>query len=375
MEGFKSLPKMQHFKEGGHAKAKNMCWGGKAMKKGGEAKHEDIAEDKKLIKKAFKQHDEAEHDKEPTEIKLRKGGRTKKEAGTVKKYKKGGEVTNVYEAKKGSGDLDNIEKVKKIKLTAAKAPSKASTKPAMKGSDVAKEKSKPAGTSKAKEVADRPKVADSKSGAKGGPNNYKTGGKVKKFDNGGSTGYLTPDQQRTLKAVKTGNYRSSDDDNMNYAQPAPSSSGVKLPSLGPANNFPSLEDYQKAGSPAPKKKGGAIKKYADGSSVIRTPEQKRIAAERAHQMNLLANINKLRDPSQQAQLMAQQQAIGGNNSLNQIANQMNPPGQQMGTPAAAPAAPVGQPQPTNMGAMQAPGGVSPAGPIPGQKRGGRAGAC
>jgi len=114
MDDFKKLPKMQHFKEGGHAKAKEMCYGGKTMKKGGEVDN-DMKQDKALIKKAFKQHDEAEHDKEPTEIKLKKGGRSKKETGTVKKFKSGGSITNVYEAKKKSGDIDAIESVKNIK--------------------------------------------------------------------------------------------------------------------------------------------------------------------------------------------------------------------------------------------------------------------
>jgi hypothetical protein len=201
MDGFKSLPKMQCFKEGGKVKPKAMCYGGK-MKKGGEVDKADIEQDKKMIKKAFKQHDEAEHDKEPTEIKLRKGGRAKKEAGTVKKYKKGGEVTNVYEAKKGSGDLDNIEKVKKIKPTEAKAPSKASTKPAMKGSDVAKEKNKPAGRKdpyiKSKESG---KAAAASSGAKGGPNKYKKGGDVKKFADGMSTG-VPSEEAHTLALME-----------------------------------------------------------------------------------------------------------------------------------------------------------------------------
>jgi hypothetical protein len=66
MDGFKSLPKMAHFREGGHAK-KEMCGGG-AMKRGGSVEKEDEAQDKKMIKKAFKQHDEAEHDKEPTDL-------------------------------------------------------------------------------------------------------------------------------------------------------------------------------------------------------------------------------------------------------------------------------------------------------------------
>jgi hypothetical protein len=116
MDDFKKLPKMQCFKEGGSVKPKNMCYGGKTkMKAGGEVEKDDMAQDKALIKKAFKQHDEAEHDKEPTEIKLKKGGRAKKAVGTVRKYKTGGSVENVYGAKKKAGDLDNIEKTKDIK--------------------------------------------------------------------------------------------------------------------------------------------------------------------------------------------------------------------------------------------------------------------
>ena len=134
---------MQHFKEGGHAKAKEMCYGGKTMKKGGDVDN-DTKQDKALIKKAFKQHDEAEHDKEPTEIKLKKGGRSKKETGTVKKFKSGGSITNVYEAKKKSGDIDAIQAVKNIKPGKAAAPS----------------------------------------GAKG-PDAYKKGGNVKKYADGG----------------------------------------------------------------------------------------------------------------------------------------------------------------------------------------------
>jgi hypothetical protein len=42
-----------------------------------------------------------------------------------------------------------------------------------------------------------------------------------------------------------------------------------MPSLGPANNFPSSEAYRQAGSPAPQaqKKGGKVKKFADGGSI------------------------------------------------------------------------------------------------------------
>jgi len=105
MQDFKSLPKMQHFKEGGQAKTA-YCGGGRMKKKeGGDV---DIAQDKALIKKAFKQHDKAEHDKEPTEIKLRKGGRSKKESGTVRKFKVGGKVKKYAEGGVPEGENAGI---------------------------------------------------------------------------------------------------------------------------------------------------------------------------------------------------------------------------------------------------------------------------
>lgn len=331
MDGFKTLPKMQHFKTGGSVKPKAMCYGGKAMKKGGEVDAADVKQDKAIVKKAFGMHDKQEHPGEKTDLsKLKKGGRAKKDCGTVRKYKTGGSVENVYGAKKKSGDLDRIEMTKDIKPGKAAAPSKAAVKPAMKGSDVAKEKSKPAGSSKAKKVNDNAKMADAKSGAKGGPNKYKKGGEVKKMADGGSDGYLTPAQERTLKMVKTGNYRSKPNE-MNYAQPAPSSNGPTMPSLGPANNFPSSEAYRQAGSPAPQaqKKGGKVKKFADGGYPGVPSNATVNPTEQAHQLALMEQMRKL-PPYMQLQLLNQQQAAGGNNSLNQIANQMNPmPQQQM----------------------------------------------
>lgn len=59
-------------------------------KKDYESSHDDIVEDKKLIKKAFKMHDEQEHDGKTDLSKLKKGGRAKKEVGSVRKYKTGG---------------------------------------------------------------------------------------------------------------------------------------------------------------------------------------------------------------------------------------------------------------------------------------------
>jgi hypothetical protein len=185
MDGFKSLPKMQCFREGGSVKSKPVakCYGGK-MKEGGKA---DLAQDKAVVKKAFAMHDKQEHEGEKTDLsKLKKGGRSKKAVGSVKKFKTGGSVNNVYEAKKSSGDKDNIRKTKLIKPEKAAAPSKAATKPNFAGSDVAKEKGKPSGHEdpyiKSKQSG---KKAAAPSGA-GGPDAFKKGGKVKKCADGGS---------------------------------------------------------------------------------------------------------------------------------------------------------------------------------------------
>ena len=52
----------------------------------------DIAQDKKIVKKAFKMHDEQAHGGEKTDLsKLKKGGRAKMK-GTVRTYKAGGMI-------------------------------------------------------------------------------------------------------------------------------------------------------------------------------------------------------------------------------------------------------------------------------------------
>lgn len=61
-------------------------------KKDYESEAADIAQDKKIVKKAIKMHDEQEHGGERTDLsKLKKGGRIKKDKGTVVGcYKEGG---------------------------------------------------------------------------------------------------------------------------------------------------------------------------------------------------------------------------------------------------------------------------------------------
>ena len=183
MDGFKKLPKMQCFKTGGKVEAKAMCYGGK-MKEGGKS---DLAQDKKVVKKAFAMHDKQEHPGEKTDLsKLKKGGRSKKETGTVRKYKAGGDVTNVYQAKKKSGDKDNIKKVKQI--TPAKAASSSAalkgvgnTTAAFKKGGNVSEAGKKAGDKDATvKTKMGPSKADTKSAA------MKKGGKVKKYANGKS---------------------------------------------------------------------------------------------------------------------------------------------------------------------------------------------
>ena len=106
MEGFKKLPKgTPCYKEGGsvyksrHSEKSEMS--------------KDIAQDKKIVKKAFTLHDKQEHPGEKTDLsKLKKGGRAKKDVGTVKKYKCGG---GVYGAKKTKEDIKNIDDAKTCK--------------------------------------------------------------------------------------------------------------------------------------------------------------------------------------------------------------------------------------------------------------------
>ena len=85
MEGFKKSEKMQCFKEGGAVKYKSRHSEKSEMSK-------DIAEDKKIVKKAFSMHDSQQHEGKTNLAKLNKGGRAKKEVGTVKKYKAGGKI-------------------------------------------------------------------------------------------------------------------------------------------------------------------------------------------------------------------------------------------------------------------------------------------
>jgi hypothetical protein len=106
VEDFKQTSKMQCFKEGGSVKYKSRHSEKSEMS-------EDMAQDKKVVKKAFAMHDKQEHPGEKTNLsKLKNGGRAKKECGTVKKYACGG---GVYGAKKTKEDIKSIDDAKTCK--------------------------------------------------------------------------------------------------------------------------------------------------------------------------------------------------------------------------------------------------------------------
>lgn len=107
MEDFKRIVKM---KTGGSVNKAIASYEKRDRKTVEEA---DTAQDKAIVKKAIGMHDKQEHPGEKTDLsKLRKGGRAKKDCGTVKKYACGG---GVYGAKKTKEDIKSIDDAKNCK--------------------------------------------------------------------------------------------------------------------------------------------------------------------------------------------------------------------------------------------------------------------
>jgi hypothetical protein len=76
----------------------------------------DIAQDKAIVKKGVKQHESNLHKGQPkTELKLKMGGRAKKEGGCVGRYKVGGTVENAYGTPKTKKDIKDIANTKRQK--------------------------------------------------------------------------------------------------------------------------------------------------------------------------------------------------------------------------------------------------------------------
>lgn len=103
---------MQCFKEGGTVQRKIENFEKRERK---VEEKDDMAQDKKVVKKAFSIHDKQQHEEKTDLSKLKKGGRAKKDCGTVRKYKTGGAVENAYGAKKTDKDIKDIASSKRQK--------------------------------------------------------------------------------------------------------------------------------------------------------------------------------------------------------------------------------------------------------------------
>ena len=205
MDGFKSSPKMQCYKEGGAVKYKSRHSEKSEMS-------EDIAQDKKVVKKAFAMHDKQSHEGEKTNLsKLKKGGRMKKEGGCVGRYKEGGSI----KMKKDAADIKDIQKIKLTKTKKAAAPSKAAIKPAM--SNIAEpapdmgmmppmmkkggyaKKCAEGGSLKSVDAEENPGLAKLPTNVRNKMGYAKKGGKVKKYNAGGM---VTDEERARMPAGK-----------------------------------------------------------------------------------------------------------------------------------------------------------------------------
>ena len=194
------------------------------------------------------------------------------------------------------------------------------------------------GSTKAKEVSERPKAAAAPSGAKGGPNKYKTGGKVKKMAEGGML---------SDAAISAGSKGVGPKGNLNdlVYRPTDPAEIKELAQKFAIQNPPAPDKGVNYARPmVARKKGGAVKKFADGggvmdaignlgtqlkNNVMGTPEQNRIAQAR---MDMIAR----KKAAEQAAMLG---GMGGQQALQQgaMAGGMQ---QQQPAPTAAPTAPM-----------------------------------
>jgi hypothetical protein len=214
MEGFKKLPKgVACFKEGGsvyksrHSEKSEMS--------------KDIAQDKKVVKKAFTMHDKQEHPGEKTDLsKLKKGGRAKKEGGCVGRYKVGGTVKNTYGTPMSKEDIKNVDKTKNQKpkklnmggMTgpaaagpAAAAPSAAMGQGQMTELEKRRNLEKMARAKKYLGPAQQSELIKQDPSAAGLTGNigYKKGGKIKKCAEGGSLKETNAEENPGLAKLPT----------------------------------------------------------------------------------------------------------------------------------------------------------------------------
>jgi hypothetical protein len=177
MEGFTKNPKIACFKEGGQV-------GYKSRKTPCDAK--DMKEDKAVVKKAVGQHEAAKHKGEgKTELKLKTGGRCKKEGGNVRKYKTGSAVSNL-----------DLKKVKPAEM-----PGRMSGEANIPGMGKVKAAEMPGGGSGTANIPGMGKVKPVEMPTS---SKYKTGSKVKKYKTGGEVVGMkkTADDKKDIAGIK-----------------------------------------------------------------------------------------------------------------------------------------------------------------------------
>lgn len=180
----------------------------------------DIAQDKSIVKKGVKQHEEKLHKGQPkTELKLKNGGRAKKECGTVKKYKSGGTVENAYGTPKTKKDIKDIantkrQKAKKMQMGGMTGPAAAGPMAAAPSAPVGQgqmtelekrrmlEKMKRAQTLGPAQQSELIKQSPAAAGLTGNIG-YKKGGKIKKCAEGGSLKDVDANENPGLSKLPT----------------------------------------------------------------------------------------------------------------------------------------------------------------------------
>jgi hypothetical protein len=178
MDGFKSSPKMQCFKEGGAVKYKSRHSEKSEIS-------EDTAKDKKVVKKAFSIHDKQSHEGEKTNLsKLKDGGRMKKEGGCVGRYKAGRKTKKAKAPSKAATKpaMSNI-----AELAPAMSPDMGMTPPPMMKKGGSSKKCAEGGSLKSVDTEENPGLAKLPTNVRNKMGYAKKGGEVKKMNTGGMT--------------------------------------------------------------------------------------------------------------------------------------------------------------------------------------------
>ena len=175
MKDFKSNQKMQCFKEGGQVKYES-------RKEHKEEMSAAIAQDKKIVKKAFAMHDKQEHKGEKTDLsKLNKGGRAKKDCGTVKKYCGGKSVKKMADGRL-TGPLGAAADMQNLRMLGRAANAKKYLGPAQQSQFINQGGMNTAPAAAISTPAAAPSAPVNQMGDATGMGNipYRKGGKVKK---------------------------------------------------------------------------------------------------------------------------------------------------------------------------------------------------